>query len=71
MTQILKVPFHPAQPWRRRGRDALCALALAGVLFGALGVVLASRPTAADQAVDHGQRTRRRQPWGVGRVSIW
>jgi Ca2+-binding RTX toxin-like protein len=53
MTQTLVVPFHPVQPWRRRGRDALCALAVAAVLLGALAMVLASRPASADQAVDH------------------
>ena len=56
MAQTMKtmnIPFHPVRPWRRRGRDALCALAVAAVMFGALAVVLASRPASADQAVDH------------------
>jgi Ca2+-binding RTX toxin-like protein len=46
------VPFHPVRPWRRRSRDALCALSLVAVVFGALAVVLASGPAGASQRTD-------------------
>jgi Ca2+-binding RTX toxin-like protein len=52
MTQILNVPFHARRPLLRLGRDALCALAVAAVVLGALALVLASEPASATQYVD-------------------